>query len=151
LSSFVARAARGSYSASKFAIEAIHESLAQEVQVFGIKVLIVQPGAFRTPFAETIVTPTLYSSNNGVSDAYMGTAVEEMVSATRNIMSLPGVVRGDPQKAAKAILNAVDHGGFEYLRLPLGPDCVSALEGKIQHLQKDLDSTRSVSMGTDLD
>lgn len=148
--SFIARPARGSYSASKFAIEAIHESLAQEVNTFGIKVLIVEPGAFQTPFANRVITPARYMSNGGFSDAYKGTAVEQLVSGTRNMMSVPGFVKGDPDKAAKAIVKAVDQG-HDYLRVPLGPDSVVALESKIGHLQKDLEATREIAISTDVD
>ena len=73
-----------------------------------------------------------------------------MVNATKGIKDLGPNVKGNPDKAAKAILNAVD-GGHEYLRLPLGGDCVMALEGKIAALQRDLDLTMAVAMGTNVD
>ncbi|TEY86577.1 hypothetical protein BOTCAL_0006g00570 [Botryotinia calthae] len=144
---FISRPARSSYSASKFAIEAVYESLSHELKTFNIKVLIVEPGAFRTPFASRIRTPAQYHVSNGFSEAYKGTAVEQMVNGTVNIMSIPGFVKGNPDKAARAVANAVI-GGHNYLRMPLGPDCVTALEDKIRHLQEDLDATRSIATGT---
>ena len=41
----------GAYCAAKFALEAASESLAAEVAPFGMRVLIVEPGSFRTGFA----------------------------------------------------------------------------------------------------
>ncbi|KIN02952.1 hypothetical protein OIDMADRAFT_52772 [Oidiodendron maius Zn] len=147
---FIARPGRASYSASKFAIEAVHESLSQEVKTLGIKVLIVEPGAFRTPFSSRIITPAQYNSSNGFSEAYKGTTVEQMVTASRNIMSIPDFVKGDPDKAAQAIIEAVI-GGHDYLRLPLGQDCVTALESKIGQLQRDLEATKPLATATDVD
>ncbi|OAQ59588.1 short chain oxidoreductase protein [Pochonia chlamydosporia 170] len=146
---FISRPARGTYSASKFAIEAIHESLAQEVQSFGIKVLIVEPGAFRTPFSSRIITPAQYASKGGLSDVYKGTVVDQMLSGTRDMMSIPDFVKGDPDKAASAIVNAV-RNGHEYLRMPLGPDSVRALESKLGSLKEDLEATRSIANSTDV-
>ena len=147
---FIARPARASYSASKFAIEAVHESLSHELKTFGIKVLIVEPGVFRTPFVSRIITPSQYESSGGFSEAYSGTAVEQWVTGSRNITTFPDSAKGDPDKAARAILKAVD-GGHDYLRLPLGGDCVGALETKIGELKRDLDATKAVALSMDFD
>lgn len=150
MNSFIARPGRASYSASKFAIEAVHESLSYEVQTFGIKVLIVEPGAFRTPFSSRILTPAQHDGTNGFSEAYKGTAVEQMVVGSRKITSMPDFIRGDPDKAARAIIAAVV-GGHSFLRLLLGKDCVTALEYKIGQLQEDLEATRAIASATDID
>ena len=146
---FIARPGRASYSASKFAIEAVHESLSHELKTFGIKVLIVEPGAFRTPFASRIITPAQYESGDGFSEAYRGTAVDQIVTGSRNLTTLAESVKGDPDQAARAILQAVD-GGHDYLRLPLGGDCVGALETKIGELNRDLDATKAIALSTDV-
>src|ERR1700761_6997126 len=43
----------GFYCATKWAVEALHESLAQEVRPFGIKVTLVEPGAYATDFGKS--------------------------------------------------------------------------------------------------
>lgn len=146
--SFFALPGRASYCASKFAIEAVHEALSNEVKGFGIKVLIVEPGAFRTPFGTRIRTPA--GCENGFSEPYEGTMVEQMVTGSRGLTSVPDFVKGDPDKAAQAIVKAVV-GGHDYLRMPLGTDCVDALEKKIGELQSDLDSTRSIATNVNVD
>lgn len=138
------------YSASKFAIEAIHEALSQEVQTFGIKVLIVEPGAFRTPFASRVITPAQYASAGGFSEVYRGTVVAHMVAGTCNMKEMPSWIKGNPTRAGRAILGAVENG-HDYLRLPLGSDCVTALESKMLDLKKDLEATRSIATSTDVD
>jgi hypothetical protein len=57
---------------------------------------------------------------------------------------------GDPDKAARAIVQAVGEG-HPYLRMVLGKDCVGALEIKIAELQRDLDATRTIGESMDLD
>ena len=147
---FIARPARGTYAASKFAIEAIHESLSYEVETFGIKVLIVEPGAFRTPFASRVITPARYAGGDGYSIFYQGTAVEKMFATTREMTDLPDFMRGDPDKAARAILRAATDG-HDYLRMILGADCVEALESKLGQLKRDLEATRAIATETDVD
>ncbi|KAB8233252.1 uncharacterized protein BDW43DRAFT_311328 [Aspergillus alliaceus] len=58
MNSFIARPGRETYSASKFAIEAVHESLSPEIKTLGVKVLIEEPGSFCTPFSSRIVNPS---------------------------------------------------------------------------------------------
>lgn len=145
---FISRPGRAMYSASKFAIEAIHEALSSELKTFNIKVLIVEPGAFRTPFSSRIITPARHQ--NGFSEVYRGTAIEEMVTLSRDLATIPDWVRGDPDKAATAIIDAVENG-HEYLRLVLGKDCVGALELKISELSKDLEATRAIAISTEVD
>ncbi|EHA18065.1 hypothetical protein ASPNIDRAFT_136246 [Aspergillus niger ATCC 1015] len=150
---FIARPGRATYAASKFGIEAIHESLSQEVKDFGIKVLIVEPGAFRTPFPGRQVFPKGPGLEKGYSDVYKGTPVEKMIELSQDMGSTTEWIKGDPEKAAKAVVVAVDNGydGYEFLRMPLGRDCVRVLEEKIAALRSDLEATREVAMGTDVD
>lgn len=150
---FIARPGRATYAASKFGIEAIHESLSQEVKDFGIKVLIVEPGAFRTPFPGRQVFPKGPGLEKGYSDVYKGTPVQKMIELSQDMVSATEWIKGDPEKAAKAVVVAVDNGydGYEFLRMPLGKDCVRVLEEKITALRSDLEATREVAMGTDVD
>ena len=86
----------GYYCASKWAFEAIHESLAQEVAPFGIKVTIIEPGAYATEFG----SPQSLKSAPGM-DVY--------TDLRNGIMAgLRGQERGDPQATPDAILKVVD-------------------------------------------
>ncbi len=57
LASVAGRIAVSPFNASKFALEALSEVLAQEVKPFNIRVAIVEPGMIDTPMAERIATP----------------------------------------------------------------------------------------------
>lgn len=126
----------------------MHEVLSREVgNKLGIKVLIVEPGGFRTTFTSRgIVDAT-------VNEAYKGTELDAAITLVTNWDEdgLNDYFRGDTAKAARAILNSIVDGHDGYLRLVLGPDCVAAMEQKIAELQRDLDATREVSMSTNLD
>jgi NAD(P)-dependent dehydrogenase (short-subunit alcohol dehydrogenase family) len=127
----------GAYCAAKHALEAISESLAAEVAPFGIRVLIVEPGAFRT---------RLFGSafrSMPVMDAYA-----ETVGPTRAYAaSAEGAQAGDPAKAAQAIADAVA-AGAPTLRLPLGADAVKSLRAKLAQVTADVDRTESIANGT---
>jgi len=105
----------GAYSASKFALEGISEALAPELAPFGIKVLIVEPGQFRTELAGAAM------KHMPEIDAYKDT-----VGKTRDFAkTMGGTQEGDPLKAAAAIEQAIQ-AATTPLRLQLGKDAVDA-------------------------
>ncbi|KAI8948347.1 hypothetical protein F4801DRAFT_604498 [Xylaria longipes] len=143
---------RGAYAASKAAIEAIYVSLEKEIEEFGIKVLIVEPGAFRTTWTTNFKSPVAYESTKGFSEGYKGTTVEQWVGAAQAVKTtpLPDVVKGDPDKAAREIVKAVMEG-HDYLRMILGPDCIKSVEQRVGEVCRDLEATRAIAMCTDGD
>jgi NAD(P)-dependent dehydrogenase (short-subunit alcohol dehydrogenase family) len=108
------------YCATKFALEGYSEALAAEIGPLGIRVIVVEPGAFRTGFSgEALVQSTPIA------------AYDDTVGPTRvMITGMDGTQPGDPARAAGAILSALDAEQTP-LRLPLGDD---AVDGVLDHL-----------------
>ena len=129
----------GAYCAAKFALEAMSESLAAEVAPFGIRVLIVEPGAFRTAFGGAGMQR---SRDIGV--------YAETVGPTRAAVdAMDGSQPGDPAKAAAAILHALDADAAP-LRLALGDDAVDAITAALDRRRSDLEAWEAVSRDTAL-
>ncbi|MET8170230.1 SDR family NAD(P)-dependent oxidoreductase [Streptomyces sp. NPDC005329] len=84
----------GAYSATKAAVEGLSDSLAQEVAAFGIKVTIVEPGAFSTDF----VTSSTWSEPVAAYDG-----VREAVNTAFATFPSP-----DPANVGAALLKIVD-------------------------------------------
>jgi NAD(P)-dependent dehydrogenase (short-subunit alcohol dehydrogenase family) len=118
----------GAYSATKFALEGWSEALAKEVDRFGIRVLIVEPGAFRTSF-------------NGPGALLMSkpiAAYDDQIEPLRTGMpDDDGKQPGDPAKAAAAILLALDSENPP-LRLALGNDAVDAIAESLDSAKAEL-------------
>jgi NAD(P)-dependent dehydrogenase (short-subunit alcohol dehydrogenase family) len=95
----------GFYCATKWAVEALHESLAQEVKAFGIKVTLVEPGAYATDFGKSAE----------IADSLGPYAEFRKQFLTR----LASMERGDPEATAEAVLKLVDTNDPP-LRLGLG-------------------------------
>jgi NAD(P)-dependent dehydrogenase (short-subunit alcohol dehydrogenase family) len=126
------------YSATKFALEGLSEALADEVRPLGIKVLIVEPGAFRTGLFGS------HSASASLPD------YADTVGRTREMVeSGAGTQPGDPAKAAAAILAALDAPDTP-LRLPLGDDAVDAVLGHLDSTRADLLTWEKVARATRL-
>jgi len=86
----------GFYNASKWAFEALHESLAQEVGGFGIKVTLLEPGAYATSFASP-------------ASLKISAAMEAYAELRAQVFAAGAAMDfGDPQATVEAILKIVD-------------------------------------------
>jgi NAD(P)-dependent dehydrogenase (short-subunit alcohol dehydrogenase family) len=129
----------GAYCAAKFALEGLSEALAAEVRPFGVRVLIVEPGAFRTEF--------------GGGRMQRSTIIEEYAQSTGStraaVDAMDGNQPGDPRKAARAVLEVLAHTDPP-LRLALGNDAVDAITAHHDLVRADLTSWERLSRSTDL-
>jgi NAD(P)-dependent dehydrogenase (short-subunit alcohol dehydrogenase family) len=135
----VANPAVSFYTATKFSVEALSEALSKEVAPLGIKVLIVEPGPFRTDWAgrsanEVPATIEDYRSTSG--------------QRAQMIRDISGNQPGDPVRAAKAIVQAVE-AKDPPLRLLLGKQAFENAHKKIAELQRDFGAWAEVTLGAD--
>lgn len=128
----------GAYCATKFALEGLTQTLAQEVD-FGVRFLIVEPGAFRT---------SLFDPGAAYQSDAM-TEYEATVGPTRRYLSSDGTQPGDPAKAARAILAALD-APTPPLRLPLGGDAVDGILERLDVLRAEVLEWEELSRDTAL-
>ncbi len=122
------------YSAAKFALEGLSEALADEVKAFGIQVMIVEPGAFRTDFAGGALR------HMPINPAYSSTVGETRKFAHGMNNTQPG----DPQKAARAVFEALA-SETPPLRLALGNDAVDGIRGHAEGVLRTLAEWEAVS------
>jgi NAD(P)-dependent dehydrogenase (short-subunit alcohol dehydrogenase family) len=126
------------YSATKFALEGMSEALADELRPLGIKVLIVEPGAFRTALFDNI------TASPQIAD------YADTVGPTRRMTQAGnGTQPGDPARAAAAILAALDADPVP-LRLPLGDDAVDAILGHLDAVRAEVVTWEKVARDTRL-
>ncbi|MEU9286586.1 oxidoreductase [Streptomyces sp. NPDC048275] len=129
----------GYYSATKFALGGLSDALRKEVAPLGIKVVLVEPGVFRTDFAGR----SLQQSSTAIAN-YDGTAG---LRRKENDIT-HGRQPGDPARAARAIIDAVDAGEAPF-RLLLGSDAIETVGNELHAQIEELQAWKETSVGTD--
>lgn len=129
------------YGAAKFALEGYSEALRDEVAPLGIRVTLVEPGAFRTSFAGTA------NLRPATTIADYAVAIEPI---RQYLYGNDGKQLGDPRKAAQAMIQAVESEDPP-LRLMLGADAYALWEQKLAAMQAELARWRSVGEATACD
>lgn len=131
--------ATGFYHATKFAVEGLSESLSKEVAPFGIKVLLVEPGPFRTDWAgrSTSRTPVKIAD------------YEEGVGKRMNAsLQGSGKQAGDPVRGCEAIIKAVEDG-MPHLRLLLGKMAYNLANEKLEAMKNNFVTWKELSLSAD--
>lgn len=136
---FVGNPGVGFYNATKFAVNGFSEALKKEVEPLGIKVLLVQPSGFRTDWAGRSAEDA-----PATIDDYAETADKNK----ETIRGLSGRQPGDPVRAAKAIIEAVERKDSPF-NLLLGKAALRGARMKLENLQKDFDANAEISEGAD--
>jgi NAD(P)-dependent dehydrogenase (short-subunit alcohol dehydrogenase family) len=136
---FVGFGSSSIYCGTKFALEGTSEALAKEVESFGIKVTLIEPGAFRTDFNGRSLAAAEQSS-----DAYASVSGASL----QWFKEMDGQQPGNPAKAAQAIIQAVE-SPHPPMRLALGTDAMSLMQEKLEWVKTDLDVWQQVSVSTD--
>ena len=114
------------YAATKFAVEGFSEALAGELSPFGVKLTILEPGGFRTDFA-----------NRSLHVATYHTASDEVLNTTRNYYeTIGGNQPGDPEALVKVMLELADHPNPP-LRIIFGKIAYTRVEKKLEQYENE--------------
>lgn len=127
------------YAASKAAVEGLSEALAVEAAPFGIRVLLVEPGPFRTDFAGRSLKLAPAHPD------YTGTPAGQRRAAAVHLGPAQG---GDPAKAVALIVEALE-AEVPPLRLVVGGNVLARAEARTEAFRRDLEIWRARSAETD--
>jgi NAD(P)-dependent dehydrogenase (short-subunit alcohol dehydrogenase family) len=130
------------YSASKFGVEGWMESLAPEVEPFGIRTMLVEPGFFRTELL------TEDSTN------YPEPSIDDYAEKTRETVAawkdMSGRQSGDPAKLADALIKLIAKDDPPF-RWAAGADAVETFEKKGRELIAQANAYRNLSSSLSID
>ncbi|TCV58512.1 oxidoreductase [Pseudomonas fluorescens] len=127
------------YCASKFALEGISDTLSKELLPFNIFVTAVAPGSFRTDWAGRSMqrTPRSIADYDASFDPIRKAREEKS-----------GKQPGNPQKAARAMLQLID-SPTPPAHLLLGSDALSLVRDKLSRVAREIDQWEALSRSTD--
>lgn len=121
------------------AVNGFSEALKKEVEPLGIKVLLVEPSGFRTDWAGR-------SANEATAE--IADYAETAGANKANIRGYSGSQPGDPQRAAKAIVAAVEAENPPF-HLLLGRAALKGARLKLEDLKRDFDAWAETTEGAD--
>jgi NAD(P)-dependent dehydrogenase (short-subunit alcohol dehydrogenase family) len=128
------------YQSTKWGLSGFSEALAKEVGPLGIKVTSVEPGGFRTDWAGASMSLAPHV------EGYEST-VDSRAEIFKSNQFVP---KGNPDKAAKVLVELADHPEPP-MHLVLGSDATNLLKQADAVRQEELDKWLSVSESTDED
>ena len=130
------------YAASKFGVDGWMESLALEIEPFGIHATVVNPGFFRT---ELLTQESTDYAPASIEDYAKANAVQREFWDGMN-----GRQGGDPAKLAEALLTitAAKQPPFRFIA---GADALAQAEQKLAERQQQIDAYRDLSSSLALD
>jgi NAD(P)-dependent dehydrogenase (short-subunit alcohol dehydrogenase family) len=131
--------ASGYYTATKAALEGMSDALNREVAPLGIRVMVIEPGAFRTDFSGRSL-----AQSRTVIDDYAETAGKRRKENDTS----HGTQQGDPDRAARVIIDTVQ-GETAPFRLLLGSDAITIVRDELQGRLDEIDAWAHVSATTD--
>lgn len=135
----VGLAGSGYYAATKFAVEGLSEALAQEVEALGIRVLLVEPGPFRTDWAGR----SLKQSPNFLADYEQSSGRRRREVAERS-----GTQPGDPARAAQIVIDVLQ-SPTPPRHLVLGRAGVQSVENQLRSMLHEVDQWKATSLRAD--
>jgi NAD(P)-dependent dehydrogenase (short-subunit alcohol dehydrogenase family) len=131
----------GYYCGSKFALEAISETLGKEVRDFGIRVTAIAPGQFRTEWAGR----SMIRTERTISD------YDKLMHPIRKArQEKSGKQPGDPDKAAQVLLKIIE-AEQPPSHLLLGSDALKLVRDQLENLSMEFTLWEKVTCSTDFD
>jgi NAD(P)-dependent dehydrogenase (short-subunit alcohol dehydrogenase family) len=130
------------YAASKFGVDGWMESLAPEVEPFGIHTTVINPGFFRTEL--------LTKESTNFAEASIEDYAERNVAQREFWNGQNGKQVGDPGKLAQALLTIADQKQPPF-RFIAGADAIAQAEAKLAERQQQIDAFRDLSSSLALD
>lgn len=102
LSGYIGFPAQSVYASTKFALEGLSESLAYEVERYGIKVVVVEPGVINTKFVDNIIIP---NNTESISSSLLASSCP---SASPTVTSTISTTISDNNKSQSEITKYAD-------------------------------------------
>lgn len=127
------------YCGSKFALQGISEVMRSEMAQFGVHVTALCPGSFRTDWAGRSMVRT----ERSIAE------YDKLFNPIREArQAKSGKQLGDPGKLAEAVLRLIESDAPPP-QLLLGSDALELVSERIQRLQNEIDTWKSITISTD--